>query len=251
MSARSLVLGMLLTATPMLFAAAPPLGPDRPLTAEECRVLIGQHQRAFAQYQSANKAGRLKEAIEAAKEIVAVRERLFGARVEPLAVWLEWIGRQSRAVGADEQALTYATRAYQLRQRLHPQGDWRVVDARWLLEETRSHAKRDEVARRQLQRADQLNGQAIRLWEQGKAKEALPLAQEALTIRRQLLGEKHRDHAESLNNLACFYKEMGEHARARPLAEQSLALYKEAFGEKHPQYATSLNNLARLYQEKG
>jgi CHAT domain-containing protein/tetratricopeptide (TPR) repeat protein len=251
MRARFLALGLLLTTTPTLFAAAPPLGRDRPLTAEEHQVLAGQVQRAFSHWQAQSKAGRLPEAIESAKQIVALNEKLTDSRTERVALWLEWIARQSRELGADEQAIAYAERAYRLRQRLHPEGHWRVVDSRLELAEARSHARRDEAARQQLRKAAGLNGQVVRLWQQGKSKGALPLAQQVLDIRRKLLGEKHPDYAQSLNNLALLSKEMGECARARTLYEQALALCKEVLGEKHPRYALSLNNLALLYQAMG
>jgi tetratricopeptide (TPR) repeat protein/CHAT domain-containing protein len=252
MSARSLLRGLLiLTTTSLLFAAAPPLGPDRPLTALERRVLVEQHQRAFSRYQTETKAGRLQEPIEAAKEVVALKEQLFGARSENIAEWLEWIAWQSRAVGADEQATAYATRAYRLRLRLHPGGDWRIVDARWLLEEARNHARRDEATRRQLQKAAQRNGQVFRLYQQGKSKEALPLAQEALTIRCKLLGEKHLDTVLSLFNLGAQYHALSQLRQAEDCYLRARDIRKEVLGEKHPAYAHSLHNLAGLYMDMG
>jgi CHAT domain-containing protein/tetratricopeptide (TPR) repeat protein len=250
MRSRSLVL-VLLGWTPLLFAAAPPLGPDRPLTAEELRVLSEQEQRAFSRYQTESKAGRLKEAIAAAKEIVALQERLYGARSETFAGWLEWTARESRVVGADEQAMAYGERAYRLRQRLHPEGHWRVIDARLNLEESRNQAKRDEVARQQLKQAEGLNDQVFRLWQQGKSKEALPLAQQALDIRQKLLGEKHRDTAQSLFNLGAQYQALYQLRQAEDCYLRARAIRKEVLGEKHPLYTACLNNLAAIYQRLG
>jgi CHAT domain-containing protein/tetratricopeptide (TPR) repeat protein len=235
----------------VVLAAAPPLGPDRPLTAEERQGLEAQRQRAREQYQKQLKAGRFKEVIAAAKEMLALHEKLEGSRTERFAEALEWIARRSLEVGADDEALRYAKRAYRLRQRLHPEGHWRVVDARWLLEDAGNQARRDEAGRQQLRKAEGLNAQVERLRQQGKAKEALPLAEEALALRRKLLGEKHPEYAHSLNSLASLYQAVGEYARARPLLEQALALRKEVLGEKHPDYATSLSNLASLYHVQG
>jgi hypothetical protein len=165
-SARSLLLGLLiLTTTPLLFAVAPPLGPDRPLTAQERRLLAGQARSLFERLGMLHKTGRVKEALDTAEQIVAVQEKLYGACSDPVAQGLEWIARQSRAVGADEQAIAFAQRAYRLRQRLHPEGDWRVVDARLDLEEARNQARRDEAARQQLRKAEGLNVQVVRLWQ--------------------------------------------------------------------------------------
>jgi tetratricopeptide (TPR) repeat protein len=49
---------------------------------------------------------------------------------------------------------------------------------------------------------------------QGKDAAALPLAQTALRLRREALGEAHPDYAAGLNNLANLYWSMGDHARA-------------------------------------
>jgi CHAT domain-containing protein len=251
MLGRGTLVGLLLSATPLLFAAAPPLGPDRPLTVLERKELAGLGQQAFAQYQQQLKAGRLKEAIESAKQIVVLEEKLSGARTGPVARWLAWIAEASRRVGADEQAIAYAERAYRLRLRLHPEGHWRVIDARLEVEESRNQARRDEAARQQLRKAEGLNGQVVRLWQQGKAKEALPLARQALALRRKLLGEKHRDTAMSLFNLGAQYKALQQLHQAEDCYLRARAIRKEVLGEKHPDYATGLHNLALLYLDMG
>jgi CHAT domain-containing protein/Tfp pilus assembly protein PilF len=251
MSARWLLLGLLLSAPPGVFGAAPPLGPDRPLTGEERRVLAKEQQRTFAAFQKETQAGRLKEAIELARQDLVLREQLEGSRTEAFARALEWLARHSQEIGADEEAIRYWGRVYRVKQQLHPPGDWRIVDARWELEDARHHAQRDRAARQQLQRAENLNEQALGLRERGRSKEALPLAVEALALRRKILGEKHPDVAESANVLGLLSQELGEHSRARSLFEQALALIKEVQGEKHPVYAASLNNLAMLDRDMG
>ncbi|MCC5945599.1 MAG: tetratricopeptide repeat protein, partial [Bernardetiaceae bacterium] len=75
--------------------------------------------------------------------------------------------------------------------------------------------------------------------------------QQALTLRKEILGETHPDYANSLNNLGLLYEKMGNYAQAEPLYKESLKIYKEALGEKHPDYASSLNNLAILYWNMG
>ena len=52
----------------------------------------------------------------------------------------------------------------------------------------------DEVAR--------LDLQLFRLWKDRKYREALPLAEKALAIRRKVVGDDHLDTAESLGNVA-------------------------------------------------
>ena len=68
-----------------------------------------------------------------------------------------------------------------------------------------------------LQRASQLNWQAVELYQQGRYSEAEPLYRESLTIRREQLGERHSDVATSLNNLAELYHIQGRYSEAEPL----------------------------------
>jgi tetratricopeptide (TPR) repeat protein len=90
-----------------------------------------------------------------------------------------------------------------------------------------------------------------RLFGQGKSRAALPLAAEAVKLRREVLGEKHPWYATALSNLAMLYQDLGEHRTALPLLQQSLDGYRALWGEKHPLYASSLNNLAILSLQGG
>lgn len=63
-----------------------------------------------------------------------------------------------------------------------------------------------ETAEQEIERAYQLNIQAILLHQQGKYQEALQLSQQALAIQEKALGPEHADTALSLNNLAELYR---------------------------------------------
>nr|WP_187329212.1 CHAT domain-containing tetratricopeptide repeat protein [Halomicronema hongdechloris] len=102
-----------------------------------------------------------------------------------------------------------------------------------------------------LERAEALNQQVIELYQAGRYQEAIPLAEEALAIRRQQLGERHPDVAASLNNLAALYEAQGRYGEAEPLYQESLAIRRQQLGERHPAVAQSLNNLALLYVAQG
>ena len=61
----------------------------------------------------------------------------------------------------------------------------------------------------------------------GKPEQALPLFEESLKIRKEVLGTQHPDYATSLNNLAGLYKAMGKPEQALPLYEESLKIMKK------------------------
>ncbi|NEO01769.1 MAG: tetratricopeptide repeat protein [Moorea sp. SIO3I7] len=71
-----------------------------------------------------------------------------------------------------------------------------------------------------LAEASQLTQQAIKLYQQGKYSEAIPLAERALEIRQEILGEEHPDVAISLNNLAGFYESQGRYVDILTVLEE-------------------------------
>ncbi len=103
----------------------------------------------------------------------------------------------------------------------------------------------------QLRYAAELNHRVSGLWKAGRSREALPLAQEALDIRRRILGTVHEDTAESFFNLGAQYEALGEYAKAEPLYLQAIEIQRIVLGENHPDYVASLIHLAGLYQAQG
>ncbi|MDZ8185459.1 MAG: tetratricopeptide repeat protein [Nostoc sp. ChiSLP02] len=85
----------------------------------------------------------------------------------------------------------------------------------------------------------------------GRYSEAEPLYQQALQLRKRLLGENNPVYATSLNNLAGIYKSTGQYSKAELLYQQALELRKRLLGENHIDFVASLNNLALLYDEQG
>ncbi len=96
-----------------------------------------------------------------------------------------------------------------------------------------------------------LNQRVVQLSNAGQYAQAVTLAEEALTLARQLWGEEYPNIATSLNNLAGLYESQGRYAEAQPLYQQALEINKRLFAGDHPSVATSLNNLAYLYESQG
>ena len=102
-----------------------------------------------------------------------------------------------------------------------------------------------------LETAARLNQQVIKLYQEGRYREAIPLAEQALAIREKALGPEHPDLAASLHNLAEIYRTLGDYAKAEPLYRRSLAIREKALGPEHPDVATSLNSLAEFSAATG
>ncbi|MGO9485859.1 MAG: tetratricopeptide repeat protein, partial [Rhodomicrobium sp.] len=96
-----------------------------------------------------------------------------------------------------------------------------------------------------------LNTQVLRLYGQGKYKEAFALAEKALSIAERLLGKDHPDTLTSVNNLAELYRAQGHYQEAEPLYTRALEAREWALGKEHPDTLSSVNNLAFLFQAQG
>ncbi|MBL8392336.1 MAG: tetratricopeptide repeat protein [Candidatus Accumulibacter sp.] len=110
-----------------------------------------------------------------------------------------------------------------------------VIAASWL-----------PVERVQAQSED-LNAQAVELHRQGRYREAIPIATQALEQAEAQFGPEHRVTAQALNNLALLYQSMGRYEDALPLYRRALAICEQVVGLEHPDTALTLNNLAALH----
>ena len=80
---------------------------------------------------------------------------------------------------------------------------------------------------------------------------ALPLLQQVLALREQLLGKKSPVYAVTLSNMAGLLRARQDLDGARRTIDEVLALRKSVLGERHPLYASSLTNLAIILQAQG
>lgn len=93
--------------------------------------------------------------------------------------------------------------------------------------------------------------EADRLVNEGKIKEAIPIAEQALELARRTLGEAHTDTATLMSDLADFYRKTDQFARAEPLYQKSLSIREAKLGRDHQLTASTLNELAFVYQHSG
>jgi serine/threonine-protein kinase len=99
--------------------------------------------------------------------------------------------------------------------------------------------------------ASDLGNLSVNLWRGGKYAEAIPLAEEALALRRELHGGEHTDVAVSLLNLATILQANGEFDRSEQLLRECLSMRRKLLGDAHPHVALTLNNLGLLLRTKG
>jgi tetratricopeptide (TPR) repeat protein len=102
-----------------------------------------------------------------------------------------------------------------------------------------------------LEEAAQLNQVVVRLYGEGKYREAVAPAERALVLREKALGPNHPDVATSLNSLAVLYQDQGLYGKAEPLYARALDIREKTLGHNHLDVAQSLNNLAELYKAQG
>src|SRR5215212_8424681 len=98
----------------------------------------------------------------------------------------------------------------------------------------------------QLAEADELHGQTLKLYREGKYEEAINLAKRELAIREKWLDKEDLKVAETLQTLGMLYREKGEYVRAEPLYQRALSIREKILGENDPRVATTLSHLGQL-----
>jgi CHAT domain-containing protein/tetratricopeptide (TPR) repeat protein len=234
-----------------VLVATPGHAPSQGLSEGERARRLAEIERDRKDAVSFANSGRLEEAAATTRKILAVEREVLGELHEDVLMSLQFLARVYEMRGDWVEARDALGQVLAIRQRRPEQREWQITDARRALDDLERRAAMRPDQRQRLGRADALNQTFLALLQQGKYETAKVAEAEALSIRREILGERHLDYATSLNNLAYLYQSMGDCARAEPLFRRALEITKMALGENHPDYATSLNNLAYLYQSMG
>jgi WD40 repeat protein len=217
-----------------------------PLTAKQ-KEQLKERDRLLAEMRKRNDEGRIAAAIDSLKKALAIERRVFGDVHRDVAESLKWLMTLSLAqedFAAARQAARESLAAFV---GLHGEKHWIVTDARLDLAYVDELARLKPEQRQQLRLADRLGRQSEELGDQEKYDEALPLAEQALQIRKKLLGNEHWLTSKSLIDLGWLYREKGDYAKAETLYQQGLTIHKRVLGEDHPWYGAALNNLGWLH----
>ncbi len=88
-------------------------------------------------------------------------------------------------------------------------------------------------------------------YDLGDARKAIEYYEQALSIGKEVYGERHPSVARMLNNLGSAWSDIGETKKAIKYYEQALSIGKEVYGERHPDVAARLNNLGLAWNDLG
>jgi CHAT domain-containing protein/Tfp pilus assembly protein PilF len=220
-----------------------------PATGQKER--LDQRDKLKAESHKLAAASKLAEALLQANKALDIEREILGDLHEDVAGSLQWLAdlREARtewaaARQARQEVLTIQTK-------LHGAGDWRVTDARLALAETERRAALTAEQRRRLSEALRLHRQLVQAINRRQEAEAIPLGQQSLDIRKEILGPDHRLVADSLNNLGLLHLRLKDRAAALPLLRQALAIREKVLGKDHPAVGDSLHNLGILYKGMG
>jgi hypothetical protein len=150
--------------------------------------------------------GKLSEAIAAAEKMLAIEREVFGRVHAEVAGSLEFLAALHAARDDFPAARTARQEVLAIKRKLLGADHWQVTDARIALDDVELLARMEPADRRRLAETGPLNEREHQLYQQGKTNEAIPLAQQAAEIYKQVLGERHPVYASSLNNLAFLYQ---------------------------------------------
>jgi CHAT domain-containing protein/Tfp pilus assembly protein PilF len=91
------------------------------------------------------------------------------------------------------------------------------------------------------------------LWRAGKAADsgARTMAERAVRIKEQTLGQGDPELARSLTNLGGLLRQLGEYPAARQAYERAVQIQESALGPQHLDLATTLNALSILTRDMG
>jgi tetratricopeptide (TPR) repeat protein len=89
--------------------------------------------------------------------------------------------------------------------------------------------------------ATSLNNLAALYHSQGRYEAAEPLYQQALSLRREILGDRHPSVANSLSNLAALYYNTQRYSEALLSIQLAIQIYEQTLGTDHPTTQNALS----------
>ncbi|MFY9224948.1 MAG: tetratricopeptide repeat protein [Blastocatellia bacterium] len=128
-----------------------------------------------------------------------------------------------------------------------PEKEAKTAKYQALIKELRASTEQDI----ELNKATKLNVGVESLYDQGKYDQALPMAIQALEIRKSILGENHALTSSSIHELGLLYLNKGQYTKAEELFSQAIEIREKSFGKNHILTASSTDYLAAVYSLRG
>ncbi len=153
--------------------------------------------------------------------------------------------------GKFEEALKLAQELEQLRRRGQGTDHWETISARWQVEAVRRALGAPEALRRDYREAASWQRQGQALFFKGQYRQAEPLLDKVLQVRRRVLGEDQPLTAVSYAWVASNWHEEGRFPAAEEANRKALAILCKTLGEDHPDTAQGYNNLALNLNAQG
>jgi tetratricopeptide (TPR) repeat protein len=113
----------------------------------------------------------------------------------------------------------------------------------WILACTASLAEGDDPTA--------LDQQVYRLVEQGKYKEAIPIAEKVVEIAMRSQGLESPATGDALSIVGLLWNKVGDYAKAEQVFQEALRIRQKVLGSENPDTAESLNYLGGLYVTMG
>jgi len=195
--------------------------------AAELELVAGFQQEQLAGIDAQRMGQRIRENLLAGVRSAGERRRLSPAEIEARVAEMEELTADGDFTGLARQALADDFFKPALA----------AIDERF--------ADQPLVAARLMQTV------ASTLQELGLLEAALAPQEQALAIRRDLLGNDHIDTLTSISEMGLLLRAQGRTAEAEPYYRQTLAGRRRVLGGEDPETLRSLNNLAALLQAQG
>jgi tetratricopeptide (TPR) repeat protein len=203
-----------------------------------------------ARLRKLQEASRFEEAVQVARELVALREKAQGKDhwEAASARWEE--DALQRVLRADKGVQDEYAGVFALDRQIGLRSASRAREVQAALEKALA-IRRKVLGEEHPGTAFGYYRLATQLYREGKYAEAAEDFQKALAICRKVLGEEHPDTANTYNQLALNLDAQGKHTEAAERFHKALAIRSKVLGEEHSDTAQSYNNLALNAQARG
>lgn len=206
--------------------------------------------------------GRLADAEQQIKAVLALRERIHGADHVEVAFSLGALANVYATAGRWVEAETLYKRCLALREK-HEAADAPSIATALnnlgsLYSSLDRYAEAEPMLRRalaireqaygpeNLKVAESLSNLGAAIRAQGRNDDAVLLYRRALAIREKLLGPDHLELTATLTNLGNYHLHVGEFDEADRLYQRASAIQVRVLGINHPDVAETLNKMANL-----